>query len=499
VKRYDAATTSLQTATQVEPGQAYWVQLATSATWTPPLPQDVSTRFTYDGDGGRVKQVTAAGTTTYLGETYEKDATGKTTKYVFAGSLRIAAKDSTGTLRFYHGDHLGSSHVITDGTGQLVELTEHTPYGSLSRTEGSYDSPFKFTGQRQDPGTGLILFPARAYDPELGRFLQADPFVQDPSDPQTLNRYAYVRNNPINLVDPTGHFFFAIFAAIVAITKVAAVGAAVGAAVNAGIAAVTGGDVGKAALSGAGFGATFAVAGALAAPALASATAAAQAGSALARVGAFTIQAAQFGAAGAVGGGIDSSYDGGSFGRGAGTGALVSVATFGAGKALGPVFNQIGEAIGPQLAQVGQAVASSSVGQQLGRYFAQGSDDAVYAGVRHASSFLQQLGVSRDVRVKLLSTVDPRTVGLDFAGTSSYALRYFGGRARARGHALFDTFPATRDSLAVKLDWNTMEFFKQWQIRPGAPIIYGRALPQGGLSGGQMQRGVIDPLRDLLD
>ena len=64
-----------------------------------------------------------------------------------------------------------------------------------------------FTGQRQDTQHGLILFPARAYDPELGRFLQPDPFVQDPSDPQTLNRYSYVRNNPVNFVDPSGYFF----------------------------------------------------------------------------------------------------------------------------------------------------------------------------------------------------------------------------------------------------------------------------------------------------
>ena len=76
VKRYDSATSSLQTATQAEPGQAYWVQLSTSKTWTPPLPKDVTTQMVYDGDGGKVKQTTASGTTTYLGEAYEKDPTG---------------------------------------------------------------------------------------------------------------------------------------------------------------------------------------------------------------------------------------------------------------------------------------------------------------------------------------------------------------------------------------------------------------------------------------
>jgi len=216
VLRYETTTGSLTTATQVEPGQAYYVQLPTASTWTPPLPRDPTTTFVYDGDGGRVKQITASGTTTYLGESYELAPDGTITKYVFAGSQRIAAKDSTGTLRFYHGDHLGSSNVITDGTGALVELNEHTPYGGLSRHEGTADVRHKFTGQHQDAGTGLILFPARAYDPALGRFLQPDPFVQAPADPQTLNRYSYARNNPVNLVDPTGYSFWSKFVASIA-------------------------------------------------------------------------------------------------------------------------------------------------------------------------------------------------------------------------------------------------------------------------------------------
>lgn len=215
VKRYDQTTSSLQTATQAEPGQAYYVHMTAASTWTPPLPKDVTTNFVYDGDGGRVKQITVAGTTTFLGQNFEKAPDGKTTKYIFAGSQRIVAKDSTGDLRFYHGDHLGSSNTITNATGQLVELTEHSPYGAISRHEGTANVPQKFTGQRQDAANGLVLFPARAYDPELGRFLQADPFVQDPGDPQTLNRYSYVRNNPINLVDPTGYGWLRKLLAIV--------------------------------------------------------------------------------------------------------------------------------------------------------------------------------------------------------------------------------------------------------------------------------------------
>src|SRR3989338_9988180 len=214
VRGHSPVDDSLPVATQAAVGKAYWVQASSAATWTPPLPRDPTTRFVFDGDGGRVKRITDSQTTLYLGESYEQVVGGEATKYVFAGSLRIASvaqspePGAPSQLRFYHTDHLGSSNVLTDATGQLVSLTEHTHYGSVafaSSLEPPASSPhIGFTGQRQDTTNGLVLFPARAYDPELGRFLQADPFVHDPGDSQTLNRYSYVRNNPMRYVDPSG-------------------------------------------------------------------------------------------------------------------------------------------------------------------------------------------------------------------------------------------------------------------------------------------------------
>ncbi|UCB57822.1 MAG: hypothetical protein JSV30_04565 [Candidatus Omnitrophota bacterium] len=79
----------------------------------------------------------------------------------------------------------------------------------------------------------------------MGRFITADTIVQDSSDPQSLNRYAYCRNNPIKYVDPSGHFFQIILGAII--------GAIIGVAVS----AATGGDIGKGAITGAIGGAFF--------------------------------------------------------------------------------------------------------------------------------------------------------------------------------------------------------------------------------------------------
>jgi len=103
---------------------------------------------------------------------------------------------------------LGSSNVLTDATGALVELAEYTPYGSVAVNTGSVDVAHKFTGQRLDTSTSLYFYHARYYDPKLGRFISPDTIVQAPGDPQTLNRYSYARNNPVKYVDPSGYSFW---------------------------------------------------------------------------------------------------------------------------------------------------------------------------------------------------------------------------------------------------------------------------------------------------
>jgi RHS repeat-associated protein len=63
----------------------------------------------------------------------------------------------------------------------------------------------QYTGQINDGATGLYYYNARYYDPALHKFIQADTIVPDPNDPQTLNRFSYVNNNPVKYIDPTGH------------------------------------------------------------------------------------------------------------------------------------------------------------------------------------------------------------------------------------------------------------------------------------------------------
>ncbi|OGL47349.1 MAG: hypothetical protein A2W05_00960, partial [Candidatus Schekmanbacteria bacterium RBG_16_38_10] len=160
----------------------------------------------YDAGGNRVKKITPNSTTIYIGQLYECTG-GVCTKYVFAGSQRIANISGTETY-YYHTDHLGSSNIITDKNGNKVEDIFYYPYGEMKFHTGAINVRHKFTGQELDAETGLYYYGARYYDPRLARFLSADSIVPDPSNPQSLNRYTYVLNNPLIYIDPTGHGFW---------------------------------------------------------------------------------------------------------------------------------------------------------------------------------------------------------------------------------------------------------------------------------------------------
>lgn len=136
---------------------------------------------------------------------------------------------------YYHSDQIGSSNVITDRSGNVIQQHEYKAYGgdryTLNNAAGhpEYNSTYLFTSQAFDDDTGLYFYGSRYYDPEIGKFTQCDTLVPSTTDPQTLNRYAYCNNNPLKYSDPTGHFIVAIFFLIVAIAKAAAIGAAIGA------------------------------------------------------------------------------------------------------------------------------------------------------------------------------------------------------------------------------------------------------------------------------
>ncbi len=161
--------------------------------------------FFYDHTGQRIKKIENGVTTYYIGKHFEANQQGYgtvNTNYYFAGTERVAKKENTGPLSFYHANHLGSTEAISDANGNLVNRTNYFPFGEIK--QGSAEK-YSFTGKERDVVSGQYYFEARYYASPFKHFTQADTVVPDLYDPQSLNRYSYVVNNPITNIDPTGH------------------------------------------------------------------------------------------------------------------------------------------------------------------------------------------------------------------------------------------------------------------------------------------------------
>ena len=160
--------------------------------------------FVYDGDGNRVKKTEGGQTTLYVNKYYEINITTSTaTSNYYLGDKLIAEKTGT-TLTFVHQDALTGTSVTTNSSGTSTGTIKYFSFGQTR--SGSVSVEQKFTGQRLD-GTGLYYYNARYYDPAIGRFISPDTAAPELINPQDLNKYTYVLNNPLKFNDPTGHYW----------------------------------------------------------------------------------------------------------------------------------------------------------------------------------------------------------------------------------------------------------------------------------------------------
>ena len=195
--------------------------------------------FAYGPDRSRYRRTDtgAEGTTTtrYIGnvEIIDRPNNTRERKRHIAGIVvDTSFYNSGGTFidqqtYYLHKDHLGSLDVMTSASGYIVSELSFDAWGQrrdasdwtalLASQLVSFDHSITtrgFTGHEMLDEVGVIHMNGRIYDPKLGRFLQADPVVQDPTNSQSLNRYSYVWNNPLNATDPSGFFLKKLFKAI---------------------------------------------------------------------------------------------------------------------------------------------------------------------------------------------------------------------------------------------------------------------------------------------
>lgn len=188
------------------------------------MTSDGSQTYIYNKSNQMIGAFVDATTISYLydpaGRRVKKDVGGIVTEYLLDGAHEIVEYSGTGTIlrrfiygpgvdepiamveggatTFYHQNHQGTVVAISDATGAVTQKYTYDAYGASSDT--TLGQPFRYTGRRLDPETGLFYYRARYYSPAMGRFMQVDPIRYAAG----MNTHAYVGNDPMNFNDPSG-------------------------------------------------------------------------------------------------------------------------------------------------------------------------------------------------------------------------------------------------------------------------------------------------------
>jgi len=162
--------------------------------------------FTYNDKN----QTTAIGSNSYtysgLGPSNQSDTSGTTYYTRCSCGLLVNERLPNGSKDYYLFDGLGSIVGLTNSSSSEVNAYDYDPYGVILNETTPQPNPFQYAGGYFESSTGLVKFGTRYYNPALGRWTQQDPAASSLGNPDSLNRYVYVGDDPVNQVDPSGTF-----------------------------------------------------------------------------------------------------------------------------------------------------------------------------------------------------------------------------------------------------------------------------------------------------
>jgi RHS repeat-associated protein len=177
-------------------------------------------QIVYDGDGNRVAKTVGGVTTRYLVDDLNPTGYAQVVEelavvsgqssvvraYVYGNDL-ISQQQMIGgwAASFYGYDGHGSVRMLTDANGVVTDTYNYDAFGLLIHQTGSTQNDYLYAGEQRDAHLGLDYLRARYMNPATGRFWSIDEFEGLRNDPQSLHKFLYANNNPVNRNDPSGY------------------------------------------------------------------------------------------------------------------------------------------------------------------------------------------------------------------------------------------------------------------------------------------------------
>jgi RHS repeat-associated protein len=165
---------------------------------------DQGIRVSSTVDGVETRYLLDEGITANVWEEYSPNGTVQMS-YVYGNDL-ISQTQGT-QASYYLVDGLGSTRLLTDAQGQVLNAYGYEAFGETVSQSGTAMNAYQYAGEQFDGATGDYYLRQRFYDPSSGRFGRMDTYEGNLSNPLTLSKYIYTSANPVNQIDPTGYFF----------------------------------------------------------------------------------------------------------------------------------------------------------------------------------------------------------------------------------------------------------------------------------------------------
>ena len=175
---------------------------------------DLELSISYGPEGGRLKSVFSDNGQNYrriyLDDYEEKIYSQGTTSICYLDGGILAMRDANGVLSLCvpFTDNLGSVTRIYDSSANELFNASYDAWGNQTLYRNDIEFHRGYCGHEMLPDYGLINMNGRLYDPQIGRFLSTDNFVQEPTNSQNFNRYSYCLNNPLKYTDPSGEIWW---------------------------------------------------------------------------------------------------------------------------------------------------------------------------------------------------------------------------------------------------------------------------------------------------